>query len=206
MGETAAHASPKRGRGRPKGSRNKAKPKPVYVKRPTPDPEPRRGKGRPFKIRTPEEQELYDAKMRDKAAGIKRPRGRPRKYPTLGLVRELRLKANRTEAQEKLRELEAERRRDMEGGADDDGRGQHQSQSHADGSGGMGTDMEMEMDEHELEGDGEREERERNEDDQAEPTDDYSNWNVHDGQSLLDVVSAGMREGHDRMGMEAEYL
>lgn len=93
----------KRGRGRPKGSKNK--PKPGQPTEPPPPP-PRKPKGRPPKVRTAEELAEFERRKEEKALGIKRKRGRPRKYPELGLVREMRLKKNREAVQEKIRMLE----------------------------------------------------------------------------------------------------
>lgn len=104
----------KRGRGRPKGSKNK--PKPGQPTEPPPPP-PRKPKGRPPKVRTAEELEEFERRKEEKALGIKRKRGRPRKYPELGLVREMRLKKNRAAVQEKIRMLE-ERARLEEADAD----------------------------------------------------------------------------------------
>lgn len=106
----------KRGRGRPKGSKNKPKPpslQPPPPPEPIPEPE-RKPKGRPPKIRSAEELAEFERRKEEKALGIKRKRGRPRKYPELGLVREMRLKKNREAVQEKIRMLE-ERDRLREG-------------------------------------------------------------------------------------------
>lgn len=91
----------KRGRGRPKGSKNK--PKPEHLLRPPkPPPSPKRPKGRPPKHRPAEEQAEYDRRKEEKALGLKRKKGRPRKFPGY-LVREMRLKKNRGEFNELLR-------------------------------------------------------------------------------------------------------
>jgi hypothetical protein len=91
----------KRGRGRPKGSKNKPKPgQPTPP--PQPSPPPKRPKGRPPKVRTEEEQVEYDRRKTEKAMGLKRQKGRPRKFPGY-LVREMRLKKNRSEFNELLR-------------------------------------------------------------------------------------------------------
>ena len=92
-----------RGRGRPPGSRNKPKPKPPpKPKAPKPPPKPR---GRPPKIRTAEEQAEIELRREEKALGIKRQKGRPRKYPGF-LVRDMRLKRNRAEFREVQRRFE----------------------------------------------------------------------------------------------------
>ena len=98
----------KRGRGRPKGSKNKPKPD-APPKRPTKrtKPPPSRPRGRPRKVRDPEEQAELDRKGEEKALGIHRRRGRPRKYPGY-LVREMRLKKNRSEFNDLLRRHETE--------------------------------------------------------------------------------------------------
>lgn len=92
-----------RGRGRPPGSRNKPKPKPPpKPKAPKPPPKPR---GRPPKVRTAEEQAEIELRREEKALGIKRQKGRPRKYPGF-LVRDMRLKRNRAEFHEVQRRFE----------------------------------------------------------------------------------------------------
>ncbi|EIW70389.1 hypothetical protein M231_05638 [Tremella mesenterica] len=93
----------KRGRGRPKGSRNKPKPfAEIKVKPPKPPSKPR---GRPLKTRLPEDQAEYEQRKQDKAMGIQRARGRPRKFPGY-LVREMRLKHNRAQFMEVIRQHE----------------------------------------------------------------------------------------------------
>ncbi|TXT08921.1 hypothetical protein VHUM_02395 [Vanrija humicola] len=102
-------AALKRGRGRPKGSKNK--PKPGAPQPEAQPPAPRRPKGRPPKVRSAEELAEFERRKEERALGIKRKRGRPRKYPELGLVREMRLKKNRAGVQEKIRMLEERARR-----------------------------------------------------------------------------------------------
>ncbi|CAK9782586.1 hypothetical protein CC85DRAFT_311419 [Cutaneotrichosporon oleaginosum] len=97
----------KRGRGRPKGSKNKPKPGAP----PPPPPPPKRKRGRPPKIRTAEELEEMERRQQEKELGIQRKRGRPRKYPEIGLVREMRLKKNRAVFAEKLRQQEEREQR-----------------------------------------------------------------------------------------------
>jgi hypothetical protein len=97
---------PKRGRGRPKGSKNKPKanpppPKPPKIKEKKPI-------GRPRKQRTTEEEVEYNKRLEEKRLGIKRKKGRPRKYEGY-LVRDMRLKRNRVEFAEVIR-----RHREME--------------------------------------------------------------------------------------------
>ncbi|KAL1411543.1 hypothetical protein Q8F55_002505 [Vanrija albida] len=110
----------KRGRGRPKGSKNKPKPgaPPPEVQAPP----PRRPKGRPPKVRSAEELAEFERRKEERALGIKRKRGRPRKYPELGLVREMRLKKNRAGVQEKIRLLEERARLEA---AEHDESGEH---------------------------------------------------------------------------------
>jgi hypothetical protein len=62
--------------------------------------------GRPPKVRSAEELAEFERRKEERALGIKRKSGRPRKYPELGLVREMRLKKNRAGVQEKIRMLE----------------------------------------------------------------------------------------------------
>ncbi|WWC89232.1 uncharacterized protein L201_004150 [Kwoniella dendrophila CBS 6074] len=91
----------KRGRGRPKGSKNKHKAIPI-PKPPKPVGPPPKPKGRPPKERNPEEQADYELRKQERELGIKRRKGRPRKFPGY-LVREMRLKKNRKEFNELLR-------------------------------------------------------------------------------------------------------
>ena len=103
-GEGEGVGSKRKGRGRPKGSKNKPKltPNPPPPKPPKPPPRPR---GRPPKPRTPEEQADFEQRKEEKALGIKRKKGRPRKFPGY-LVREMRLKKNRAEFNEVIRRHE----------------------------------------------------------------------------------------------------
>jgi len=86
-------------RGRPKGSRNK--PKPDAPPPPPPPVKIPKKRGRPLKQRTLEEQAEIERRKIEKAQGVKRQKGRPRKYPGY-LVREMRLKKNRSEYRELL--------------------------------------------------------------------------------------------------------
>ena len=96
-----------RKRGRPKGSKNK--PKPIQAPRPPkPSPPPKRPKGRPPKARSEEERTDYERRKEEKALGIKRKKGRPRKFSGY-LVREMRLKKNRGEFNELLKRQDEER-------------------------------------------------------------------------------------------------
>jgi hypothetical protein len=90
--QTETEKSKHKGRGRPRGSKNR--PKPPTIKPPRPPKPTGRPKGRPRKQRTAEELAVYEQKIRDKSLGIKRPRGRPRKFEGY-LVREVRLKRHR---------------------------------------------------------------------------------------------------------------
>ena len=96
-----------RKRGRPKGSKNK--PKLMQAPRPPkPSPPPKRPKGRPPKARSEEERTDYERRKEEKALGIKRKKGRPRKFSGY-LVREMRLKKNRSEFNELLKRQDEER-------------------------------------------------------------------------------------------------
>ncbi|OCF41862.1 hypothetical protein I317_04272 [Kwoniella heveanensis CBS 569] len=108
----------KRGRGRPKGSKNKAKAKtpPRPPKRVIGPPKP---KGRPPKVRPPEEQADYELRKQEKAMGIKRQKGRPRKFPGY-LVREMRLKKNREEFNQLLNGHDPRQSTKGHGQGDDD--------------------------------------------------------------------------------------
>ncbi|WWC94296.1 hypothetical protein V866_001138 [Kwoniella sp. B9012] len=121
-----------RGRGRPKGSKNKHKavPIPKVPKGPKPPSKP---KGRPPKERNPEEQAEYELRRHERAMGIKRRKGRPRKFPGY-LVREMRLKKNRKEFNELLRNYQLNKpdgeddSEDEEDDDDDDG-GEYQGEA-----------------------------------------------------------------------------
>ncbi|WVR06949.1 hypothetical protein IAU60_003985 [Kwoniella sp. DSM 27419] len=212
----------KRGRGRPKGSKNKvkAKPKPRPPKPPVATVS--RPKGRPPKVRTPEDQADYDLRKQEKALGIKRQKGRPRKFPGY-LVREMRLRKNREEFNELLRSHEE--RRYME-----------QVQQHGGVNGldnglmmGVGMDVHGDMMNHSdihpglipggsLTGEVPQSGQEHahvhghHHDHHAhahghghehENEHDFGNWSVQDGQTLLDVVGMGSGAGghhaHDTM-------
>ncbi|ORX35801.1 hypothetical protein BD324DRAFT_631765 [Kockovaella imperatae] len=118
--------SVKRGRGRPKGSKNKYKAvtKPRKPRRKK-TPPPKRPRGRPPKVRDPDEQAEYEASRARKELGIAKRKGRPRKFPGY-LVREMRLRKNREEYIRLLREYEEnhpegqEPPEDPDGGVDDD--------------------------------------------------------------------------------------
>lgn len=105
--DPSSSAPIKRGRGRPKGSKNKPKSGPAaesIARARKPTPPPPRPKGRPPKLRGPEEQAEYDRRKAERAQGIKRSRGRPRKYPGY-LVRDMRLKKNRQEWEQIKRQM-----------------------------------------------------------------------------------------------------
>lgn len=99
-----------RRRGRPKGSKNK--PKPGQPAPAPPPPKIPKKRGRPPKVFTPEELAEIEARKAEKKAaaagggsagsGSGRRKGRPRKFPGY-LVREMRLKKNRTEYRELIR-------------------------------------------------------------------------------------------------------
>ncbi|AFR92414.1 hypothetical protein C343_00283 [Cryptococcus neoformans C23] len=168
--------SVKRGRGRPKGSKNKPKPGPPPPKPPKPPKPPARPKGRPPKQRTPAEQAEYELRKHEKELGIKRQKGRPRKFPGY-LVREMRLKKNREEFNELMREYE-EKKREEEltnlemAGVD--------TQIHL-GEGPSLADHDHHVHNSHLHGEhhGHHEQH------------DFSDWSVQDDQTLLDVVGVG---------------
>ncbi|EKD00595.1 hypothetical protein A1Q2_05083 [Trichosporon asahii var. asahii CBS 8904] len=164
----------KRGRGRPKGSKNK--PKPGQPTEPPPPP-PRKPKGRPPKVRTAEELEEFERRKEEKALGIKRKRGRPRKYPELGLVREMRLKKNREAVQEKIRMLE-ERARLEEAAAENGGSAPPVEQPEAEM---RSEEMPPSMSASDVAQVAEAVARQEQ--------GNYA-WSYPDGQSLLDVVGA----------------
>ena len=96
----------KRGRGRPPGSKNKPNPNPKPRKvRKKKTPPPRLPRGRPPKVRNEEDQAAWEEKRARKALGIKKQKGRPRKFPGY-LVREMRLRKNRDEYIHLLREYD----------------------------------------------------------------------------------------------------
>jgi hypothetical protein len=139
--KTQDHTQPVR-RGRPKGSRNKPKPN-----APPPPPPPvkiPKKRGRPLKQRTLEEIADIERRKIEKAQGITRQKGRPRKYPGY-LVREMRLKKNRSEFREVLSRYEGDGHHEH----DHDGQGHEYGED-------MEIDMEMEMGEgdEQREGDG----------------------------------------------------
>lgn len=112
----------KRSRGRPKGSKNKPRPN----ARPRPPPPSPKRRGRPPKVRSGEELEEYERKLEEKAAGVKRKKGRPRKFPGY-LIRDMRLKKNRSEYRELLgtyRQAEGDQGQDQNG--DGRYRGEHE--------------------------------------------------------------------------------
>ncbi|RSH86735.1 uncharacterized protein EHS24_005006 [Apiotrichum porosum] len=205
-GESSVPA--KRGRGRPRGSKNKPKPG-----LPPPEPAPpvaRRPKGRPPKVRTEEELAEIERRKEEKALGIKRKRGRPRKFPELGLVREMRLKKNREAVQEKIRVLEERARL---AGTDLDEHG------HSQLAGDDGTHMDVEgesstaLREAVALGEqvaavvarGQVHDDDDDDHDHDEHT-DYSAWPYQDGQSLLEAVGGAMGVevgvGVDRGGLD----
>lgn len=181
------HLPAKRGRGRPKGSKNKPKPRPPTPDPPSdPEPEPpRRKKGRPPKIRSEEEIAEIERRKEEKELGIKRKRGRPRKYPELGLVREMRLKKNREAVQEKIRMLEERRL----AAAPVEGLPLDQA-----GLPEVGGQVEVVHQSHEHEHPGSHNHGHDEHDDHVDHA-DYD-WPYQDGQTLLDVVrGVGMDMG-----------
>ena len=117
--------------------------------------------------------------MQERAMGIKRAKGRPRKFPGY-LVRELRLKQNRQEFNEVLRRHEDQQMHD-EGLSHDGAEAEH-------------------VDGHAMEaGDGTDEQQHAGDDVEV----DYSQWDIGNGQSLLDVVGFQGVHDHDAGQPEA---
>ncbi|WWC70102.1 uncharacterized protein I206_104049 [Kwoniella pini CBS 10737] len=220
VSSTLEEYASKRGRGRPKGSKNKHKavPLPKPPKPPGPAPKP---KGRPPKERNPEEQADYELRRHERSLGIKRQKGRPRKFPGY-LVREMRLKKNRKEFNELLRTYErntsATEDDDEDDDDEDDNNIHHQqldiSQNHY---GDQNEDMAKVQEQmrlimnadvenmtnglhHALQvnntGNGVDQAQHQHQHHHEE--NDFSQWNIQDGQSLLDVV--GMGTGHGGVG------
>lgn len=129
-------------RGRPKGSKNK--PRPDRPAPPPPSPlKPKRKRGRPPKKRTPEEEAELERRKAERAQGIKRMKGRPRKYPGY-LVREMRLKKNRSEYRELLNRYDDDHdeRHHQDGEVDVDIDTLDQRDGEGDGGGFWSGDME----------------------------------------------------------------
>lgn len=194
--EVPAEGAPvKRGRGRPKGSKNKPKPNAVAP----PPPPAKRPRGRPPKIRSNEEVEEMERRKQEKELGINRKRGRPRKYPEIGLVRELRLKKNRGYFAEKIAQLEE---RDASGS---DGGGMSASERNENGTetnvaaaaAALAAASEVSLG-HQVAA-----AVARGTDDSAE----HYSWDYQDGQTLLDVVGMGSSMDVDnRHGMDGVEL
>ncbi|WVQ99576.1 hypothetical protein IAU59_006712 [Kwoniella sp. CBS 9459] len=202
----------KRGRGRPKGSKNKSKPKPPPrpPKRVLGPPKP---KGRPPKIRPPDEQADYELRKQEKALGIKRQKGRPRKFPGY-LVREMRLKKNREEFNQLLRGYDDKQSGDdgedsignVEPTHDTDQGQDHRMIDVADIDPAVhGLTMDQVMSQHGLQGALDSAAASHNghnhqhvgqdthaHDHNHEHEHDFGNWSVQDGQTLLDVVGMGV--------------
>jgi type IV secretory pathway VirB10-like protein len=163
----------KRGRGRPKGSKNKPKP---GAPPPAPPP-PKRKRGRPPKIRTEEELAEMQRRQQEKELGIQRKRGRPRKYPGIGLVREMRLKKNRAMFAEKIRQQEEEQKREA------------------------GEEYEYKEDEYEAPIDVALGQQVAAAVARQPVQDGGEYWSYQDGQSLLDVVGSSLGvEGSSGVG------
>lgn len=164
----------KRGRGRPKGSKNKPKPGAP----PPPPPPVKRKRGRPPKIRTQEEIEEAERRKQEKELGIHRKRGRPRKYPEIGLVREMRLKKNRTVFAEKIRQLQE---RQTEEGDKVDYEYKEEDYEAAPLDVALGQQVAAAV--------------------ARQPVQDGEYWPYQDGQSLLDAVSSSLGvEGSSGVG------
>ena len=136
-------------RGRPKGSKNK--PNPDKPPPPPPPPKVQRKRGRPPKKRTPEEEAEMERRKAEKAQGIKRMKGRPRKYPGY-LVREMRLKKNRSEYRELLNRYDEDHEHDH---VHPSGHGHGHGHGHdEDGHGEVDVDMDLGQREGEADGGG----------------------------------------------------
>ncbi|WVQ72453.1 hypothetical protein IAR50_002005 [Cryptococcus sp. DSM 104548] len=158
----------KRGRGRPKGSKNKPKPGPPPPRPPKPPKPAARPKGRPPKPRTPAEQAEYDLRKQEKEMGVKRQKGRPRKFPGY-LVREMRLKKNRVEFSELMRHLEEKKGdKELKPEAVAEQLRLREEEAMARGREDEGDDLR----DHGL----------------SHEEHDFANWSVQDNQTLLDVV------------------
>lgn len=142
-GDGGTGQTPTRGdirrRGRPKGSKNK--PKPNQIPAGPPPPKETKKRGRPPKRRTEEELAELERERLEKENGVRKQRGRPRKFPGY-LVREMRLKKNRPEYQELLRGYEGPEReihRDSDELRARGGGGRHgHGANHGHGGGGGG--------------------------------------------------------------------
>lgn len=165
----------KRGRGRPKGSKNKPKP---GAPPPAPPP-PKRPRGRPPKVRTQEELEEIERRKQEKELGIHRKRGRPRKYPEIGLVREMRLKKNREVFAEKMRQLQEREREEQEKAA---------NYEYKEGDYSEPAQMDVALGQQVAEAVA------------RQPVQDGEYWSYQDGQSLLDVVGSGLVQGNSGVG------
>lgn len=130
-------------RGRPKGSKNKPRPNRPAPPPPPSPPKEKRKRGRPPKKRTPEEEADIERRKAEKAQGIKRMKGRPRKYPGY-LVREMRLKKNRSEYRELLNRYDDDQdaRHHEDGGVDVDMDTLDQREGEGDGGGFWSENME----------------------------------------------------------------
>lgn len=167
--------SVKRGRGRPKGSKNKPKPG-----APPPAPPPaKRPRGRPPKIRTQEEIDEQERRKQEKELGIHRKRGRPRKYPEIGLVREMRLKKNRTVFAEKIRQIQERERED----------GEKVDYEYKEDDYAEGAPMDVALGQQVADAVA------------RQPVQDGEYWPYQDGQSLLDAVGSSLGvEGSSGVG------
>nr|ODN88243.1 hypothetical protein L203_02851 [Cryptococcus depauperatus CBS 7841] len=171
----------KRGRGRPKGSKNKPKPGPSIIRPPKPPKPPSRPKGRPPKERTPAEQAEYELRKQEKEMGIKRQKGRPRKFPGY-LVREMRLKKNRDEFNKVIRLHEEKKKMELV-------ELQIDAVTNLAGSSSM-LAQEQAIHESSLNDHG------NHFDHSHHHEHDYPNWSVQDDQTLLDVVGVGHHHHH----------
>ncbi|WRT66469.1 uncharacterized protein IL334_003428 [Kwoniella shivajii] len=217
----------KRGRGRPKGSKNKHRsipiPKPPKPKPPGPPAKP---KGRPPKERDPEEQADYELRKQERALGIKRRKGRPRKFPGY-LVREMRLKKNREEFNELLKghrerqSFEDDEDDEDEDDEDDDDDEDDTDEDDEDGNQTMNANQHQQS----LEGimmdvDGLRQALSENTNSNPHSNsnlhhqhtghnqdveEDFGNWSVQDGQTLLDVVGMGTGPNGSEHTMEGVF-
>ncbi|WVW84022.1 hypothetical protein I302_106050 [Kwoniella bestiolae CBS 10118] len=189
-----------RGRGRPKGSKNKHKSAPA-PKLPKGPKAPAKPKGRPPKERNPEEQADYELRRHERELGIKRRKGRPRKFPGY-LVREMRLKKNRKEFNELLRSYNlTERSKIHEDDEDSDEEDDEEEDEEGYDVNKVQEEMRMMMDVENMtnglhqalqvnnNNDNGVMDVQQGHDDTNVNVNVFGNWSVvHDGQSLLDVV------------------
>lgn len=135
-----------------------------------------------------------ERRKQEKELGINRKRGRPRKYPEIGLVRELRLKKNRGYFAEKMAQLQE--RESVERGVSTDAEKRDEAtestRSEVAAAAAALAASEVSL--------GQQVAAAVARDDEAE----HYAWPYQDGQSLLDVVGMGGMEMNQRSGMDVE--